>query len=51
VSTPPTGSCRQCARAITVCDECDASGIVADETCEVCDGEKYGCPVHHAAWK
>lgn len=43
--------CKKCSREIVECEECAGTGSVDGETCEVCDGAKDGCPVHHADWQ
>ena len=43
--------CVKCARHIGPCVECEGTGVVGDEVCEVCDGAERGCPIHHAEWR
>lgn len=43
--------CAMCARSIVPCEECAGSGVVDGDECEVCNGAKIGCPVHHDDYK
>ncbi|GGN80541.1 MULTISPECIES: hypothetical protein [Nocardia] len=45
--SPVLEACVMCKRPIVPCEECDGTGAVAGEECEVCNGAKIGCPVHH----
>ncbi|MGV0627124.1 oxygenase MpaB family protein [Mycolicibacter minnesotensis] len=51
VVVPPLDAvCVKCARTLETCDECDGSGTVAGDPCDVCHGTQRGCPVHHDEW-
>lgn len=44
-------TCAKCERAIVACQECDGTGNLDGETCDLCLGERSGCPVHHTDWR
>ncbi|MGV0625537.1 oxygenase MpaB family protein [Mycolicibacter minnesotensis] len=51
VVAPEGATCAKCLRALENCDECQATGSVDGEICDVCNGSQRGCPVHHAEWQ
>ena len=42
--------CKKCGREIVDCEECQGMGLVDQSPCEVCEGAKRGCPIHHHDW-
>ncbi|MGL6235904.1 MAG: oxygenase MpaB family protein [Segniliparus sp.] len=48
---PAGATCAKCERQLEDCVECQATGLVEGEPCDVCDGAQKGCPVHHAQWR
>lgn len=44
---PLDETCEICARPIVPCEECAGRGVADGEECEVCNGARMGCPVHH----
>lgn len=52
VAIAPQGAvCAKCERALEDCIECDGTGHVEGDLCDVCNGAQRGCPVHHADWR
>lgn len=51
MTAPDVQQCAKCQRGITDCDECQGTGSIDDEACDVCMGERAGCPVHHSDWR
>ncbi|MGV0625530.1 hypothetical protein [Mycolicibacter minnesotensis] len=46
-----TAHCKKCSRTITECGDCDGTGEIGGDVCDLCLGERIGCPVHQTDWR